>query len=193
MKKILLIALLLVPFLGISQTTKPIEGFLGIKFGASRADVIAAVKAKGGVLTDHSTETYLIFSNVKLGPRASVQFDVKLFNDKCYQGYFYFKPDKEPEIIDYYNSLVNDISEIYGKGEPFKQFKSPYENGDGHEVGALEGGYAKFFTNWNSGSNFLQANIVIIKDDLYVILNYLDLPTEAASQAAEKAKTKSDY
>jgi hypothetical protein len=67
MKKTLLIALLLIPFFGFSQTqtTKPIDGFLGIKFGSSKAVVLAAMKAKGAVLDKSDADpTVLTFHNV---------------------------------------------------------------------------------------------------------------------------------
>jgi len=75
MKKILLIALLLTPLLGFSQTTKPIDGFLGIKFGSSKAVVLAAVRAKGGkYVKEYSNSQKLAFSNVNLGTRESTAF-----------------------------------------------------------------------------------------------------------------------
>jgi hypothetical protein len=193
MKNLILITFLLIPFLGISQTTKPIDGFLGIKFGTSKAEVIAAIKAKGGVLSGDATGDDLTFTGVDLAQRSSVQFMVSFYNDKAYQAAFFFKPDNEPGTIDYYNALVNDIAGVYGKGNPTKTFKSPYEDGDGYEVTALEGGYASFFTDWESDNNLLQATIRPIQDDLYILLFYIDKTIEAQAKAAEKAKDKSSY
>jgi hypothetical protein len=194
MKKSILITLLLIPFLGFSQTAKPVEGFLGIKFGASKADVVAAMKAKGGVLSPASTDSQLLFTNVKLGQRMSEWLTVLLYNDKLYKGIFYFKPEHDSQAIDYYNSLVSDISGVYGTGSPYKSFKSPYKDGDGYEVTALSSGNATIFTNWGSDkANMIQAVIDPVKDDLYVLLFYIDDVVNAQAVAAEKAKEKSDY
>lgn len=188
MKKLSLITLLLIPFLGISQTTKPIDGFLGIKFGTSKAATIAAIKAKGGVLNDKDDGDCL-FTGISLGQRSCEELMVSFFKGKVYQATFFFKPDNNPSAIDYYNSLVSDISAVYGKGSPTKTFKSPYEDGDGHETGALEGGYATYFTNWTSNNNnLIQAAIRPMDDDLYVVLYYDDKTTDnAATQAANKS------
>jgi hypothetical protein len=194
MKKSILITLLLIPFLGFTQTTKPIEGFLGIKFGSSKTDVVAAMKAKGGVLSSSSTDSRLVFTNVKLGQRMPDWITVFLFNDKLYQGVFFFKPEHEAQTIDNYNSLVSDISGVYGPGNPYKSFKSPYKDGDGYEVTALSSGNATIFTNWGSEKgNLLQAVIDTIKDDLYVKLIYVDIVVQTQAIDAQKAKEKSDY
>jgi hypothetical protein len=194
MKKTLFIALLLIPFLGISQTTKPIDGFLGVKFGASKDDVIAAIKARGGNVNETPTNERVSFNNVKLGPRKAEELVIYFVNNKMYQGAFYFKPEQEPQTIEYYNALVSDISEVYGKGKPAMSFKSPYENGDGHELLALSSGNAKFYTNFNSDKNLLQIDIKALQnEELYVIASYYDNTLVAEAHAKEKDKAKSDY
>lgn len=192
MKKTLLIALLLIPFLGISQTTKPIEGFLGIKFGSSKADVITAIEAKGGKLKHYANtpENTVYFSDVNLGSRATIVFFVLFVNDKAYESIFGFQPEKGPQAIEYYNSLVKDISEIYGKGKSNRLFKSPYKEGDGDEISAIEGGYANYFTNWKDDKKVIQASI---NDKLNIQLTYEDESLAAEAQAKQKAKEKSDY
>jgi hypothetical protein len=194
MKKSILITLLLIPFLGFSQTTKPIEGFLGIKFGTSKADVIAAIQAKGGALSKSSTADVLVFNGVSLGHRNTAFITANFFEDKLYMGVFYFKPELEAQTIEFYDGLVSDISDVYGKVTPYKSFKSPYEDGDGHEILALSSGNATFFTNWGATKgNLLQATINPIDSELYVRLLYIDTIVQAQANAARKAKEKSDY
>ena len=190
MKNLLLITLFLMPFLGISQTTKPIEGFLGIKFGTSQADVIAAMKAKGCTPSDGGDSKKLVFqTDIKLGPRSAIQLTVFFFNDQVFDARFYFKADQEPQSVEYYNSLVSDISDVYGKGAATKTFKSPYENGDGHEIIALEGGYANFATLWKAdNNNAIAVSIRPLKEDeLYIILDYVDLTIQKENDEKEKA------
>ena len=190
MKKTLLIALLLVPFWGITQTTKPIDGFFGIKFGSSKAEVIAAVKAKGGTLNAGATDDLLFFSNVSLGHRPAEYLEVKLFNDKAYFAAFIFQPENEASTLGYYDGLVSDISGAYGKGKPVVEFKDPYKFGDGNETQALSLSEGSMFTDWHSGKNSIQINI---NTKLMVVLMYIDDTMNAQAKAAQKAKEKSDF
>ena len=195
MKRTLLLALLLIPFLGFSQTTKPIDSFLGIKFGSNALTVKNAITARGGILEiRQSSVDFLVFTNVTLGHRKAEMLAIKFVNKKAYQAGFLFRAPLEPQTIDYYNALVNDLNEVYGKGTSTRNFKSPYEDGDGHELTAIEGGYADFQTLWtnaNGNGNAIQAKINA--DPLLVSLTYQDgaLINEAISQ--QKAKEKSDF
>jgi len=192
MKKTLLITLLLIPFLGISQTTKPIDGFLGIKFGCSRAQAIAALNAKGGIINvQHSSKDKIQYSKITLGHREAYQVQLSFINDKLYLGVFFFKEELEPKTIDYYNDLVSDVSSIYGTGVATKSFKEPYADGDGFEVQAISHGNATYEMTWVSpNKNFI---FMTILSNLYIQLSYQDdaLSTEATSN--QKAKEKSDF
>jgi hypothetical protein len=190
MKKTLLIALLLIPFLGMSQTTKPIEGFLGIKFGTSKADLLAAMKAKEASLDASSTTDDLYFTHVSLGHRATDFIRVRLFNDKVYFAAMVFSPENDASTLGYYAGLVNDISDVYGKGKPTIDFKAPYKYGDGDETTAIFSSEGKMFTNWQSGSNSIQ---VTITTKLKVILFYIDDATQKLAEAAQKEKEKSAF
>jgi hypothetical protein len=190
MKKTLLITLLLIPFLGISQTTKPIEGFLGIKFGSNKATVIAAIKERGGILNNDPSGSYLNFSDVSLGHRKSTQLQVKFFNDKLYFGGFVFQPENDPQTFVYYNNLVNDITELYGKGSAVRNFKSPYKDGDGDEIMAVRSGYGNIYNFWSVDKKRIDLSI---NTKLKVILIYMDDVLDAEANAAAKAKEKSDF
>jgi hypothetical protein len=193
MKKTLLIALLLIPFLGISQTTKPIDGFLGIKFGSSMADVTASIKAKGGVLNSKNGEQPLIFTNVNLGHRPAKWLYVYFVDDKAYEGIIVFQAESEPESLDYYNALVKDVSDVYGPGKKNNSLKSPYEYGDGHEVLAISTGYGAIYDTWKDGKNTLQAILRGVQNQVYSQLLYVDGDLNAQAEAKEKAKEKSDF
>ena len=191
MKKTLLIALFLIPFLGLAQTPKLIDGFLGIKFGSTRAAAIVAMKAKGAILDkQNSTTEELEYNHVKLGHRESVDFGIFFLNDKAYKAVFVFKIEEEPKTIEYYYSLVNDINEVYGIGTPTKIFRSPYKDGDGDEILAIEGGYADLYTDWNSGGGSIQASI---DNKLNIILIYQDDALAKAAASKQKTKEKSDF
>jgi len=191
MKKLTFITLLLIPLLGMSQTPKPIEGFLGIKFGSDAATVKAAVKAKGGVLVaSKSNAEELKFTGVKLGHRVSTLFAVKLINNKAYEADFVFEPELEAKIIDEYDALASDLNDVYGKGKASKKFKSPYTDGDGFEITAIKSGNAEYQTFWESGENTLAEEI---DSDVLILLTYQNGPLTDQAIAKEKAKEKSDY
>ncbi|MGZ3752282.1 MAG: hypothetical protein ACXVAU_13460, partial [Mucilaginibacter sp.] len=128
MKKNLFVALLfLIPFCGFSQTTKPISGFLGVKFGSSKETVIAALKAKGAILDKaNSHKDNLAFSNAKLGTRKATGLLVKFVNNKAFEADYFFDPEVEAHIINEYNELVADITRVYGEGNVTKKYMSPY-------------------------------------------------------------------
>ncbi len=191
MRKTLLITLLLIPFFGISQTTKPIDGFLGIKFGSDAETVKAAIKAKGGIFIVKSSKPDLLeFTGVKLGHRTASVFGVKLIDNKAFEADFFFDPDLQAKIIDEYNALGSDINEVYGKGESTKTFKSPYADGDGFELTAIKSGNADYQTIWRSGDNTISESI---DDDLSIELSYQDGPLIDQAISRQKAKEKSDY
>lgn len=190
MKKLFLITLLIIPLYGISQT-KPIESFLGIKFGSDAATVKAAIKAKGGLfLEKKSSGELLAFTNVKLGHRSSSFFAVKLINNKAFEADFFFDTTPEAKTIEAYNALVSDINDIYGKGESIKTFKQPYKDGDGFEITAIHSGNADYKTFWESGDNSMTA---IIDDDLSIELTYQNGPLADQAIKKLKAKEKSDF
>jgi hypothetical protein len=190
MKKTLLITLLLIPFLGMSQTTKPVDGFLGVKFGASKAEVITAMEAKGGKLTGTPSEELLVFRELNLGHRHINFLQVALFNNHAYYAVLIFQPENEASTIGFYNSLVSDVSEVYGPGKPTVYFKDPYKAGDGNETLALSLSKGLMFTTWKSDTHSLQ---VAIDTKLRVLVKYIDEVTYDLAEAAQKAKEKSDY
>jgi len=193
MKKLLLITLLIIPFCGFSQTTTPIDGFLGIKFGSSKQAVIAAIRAKGGVLEKNAPGPLgLAFDKVKLGNRQCAAFVVKFIDDKAFCAVFSFEPKEQPKTIDYYNSLVSDLSEKYGPGKPTADFKEPFKLGDGNEILAIQGGYVAMYTDWDSNDHSIQASIDHDGDGLSVTLIYTDEKLQAIVDAKQKAKQNSD-
>jgi len=190
MKNLLFITLFLTPFIGISQTTKPIEGFLGIKFGSSKAVVMAAMKAKGAIFDkENSDKDDLGFSNVKLGTRDALIFLVKFVNDKAFEADYIFDPEVEAKVIGQYNDLVDDIARIYGPGKKTKDYTSPYEEGDGYVLTGLGAGKVDFHTLWSDvNNNTIKASITI---HMQVMLTYQDsvLTDEAISKQQDKEKS----
>lgn len=194
MKKTLLIAFLLIPLIGFTQTTKPIDGFLGIKFGTSKAAVIETMKSKGAAIDsdDPSNET-VTFKNVSLGHRQTVTFFVRFVNNKAFEADYFFDPGLEAKTIEYYNDLLSDLTDVYGKGESFKNFKEPYKDGDGYETTAIASGKADYVTFWEDAANNKNSISLKIQPNLHVKLVYQDAVLVEEAIAKQKAKEKSDF
>lgn len=194
MKKTLLIALLLIPFWGISQTTKEVEGFLGIKFGSSAAEVQSALNAKGGILDKKNTDADLMtYKNIKLGHRDAGLFVIKFINNKAFEADFIFDPGLDAKTLDYYYSLVDDINDNYGKGQSTATFKSPYsdKDPDNEKILAIKNAEGDYSSFWQSSNK--NTISITITDDLAVILKYQDSVLVQEAINSQKAKEKSDY
>jgi hypothetical protein len=185
MKKILLLALLLIPFFGFSQTTKPIEGFMGIKFGSSKAEVIAAMQAKGLTQSQIDKPDILIFNNPVLGTKTASAMSVLFVNDKAFEANILFTPDADDHAIIFYNNLVDDINSVYGKGEDHKDFRGSFKEGDGYELTAIQGGDADYYTTWRSGTNRIKVKISV---KLTTVLIYVDNTLSDENDAQKKAQ-----
>jgi len=194
MKKLLLITIIICTALvGKAQTTKPIDGFLGIKFGSTAAQVIDGLTAKGAVYRkDKSSETTLIFTNVTLGTHKSSTFFVYLIDNQIYQSQFVFRPELEAKSIENYNTIVTDVNDVYGQGKSQKSFQQPYQEGDGYEVTAITAGKATYETLWTD-SNTKNTIYAAIDNKGYTRLTYQDsnLMDKAINQ--QKEKNKSDF
>lgn len=195
MKKTLLITLLLIPFLGIAQkTTKPIEGALGIKFGASASDAKAAIKAKGGLVDEQdSSPDRIVFGQIKLGDRTPDIRMLDLVNNKVYAIAFVFKPEVDGKTLETYFDLVNDVNSIYGKGKSSTSFKDPYndKDDDGDKIVAIQNGDASYLTEWKADNkNMIQATI---ETNTATKLAYFDDVLYNEAQKAKTEKAKSDF
>ena len=160
MKKTLLIALLLLPFWGFTQTKKPITSFLGIKFGSSRAQILAAMQAKGYAPNKkYSNAENLAYNNVRLGHRPCA-FVVKFVNNKAFEADYISITDPQAKCIHDYNEIVDQITGIYGEGQVTKNYSSPYTEGDDNTLTGLSDGKIDLHTLWiDSDNNTIQISI----------------------------------
>ncbi len=175
MKNLLIIAFLLMPFPGISQTTtKPIDSFLSLNFGSPKVTILNYVKENGGTYEAFVSKANLtICYNVMYGTHMSKLFGVKYFNNKAYLATFVFKADEDNSVLNYYSELIKEISAQYDNGVSVKKFKSPYKEGDGLEISAIQKGYADYQTVWTD-QNKNSITLTINSDDLSISLQFLD-------------------
>jgi hypothetical protein len=190
-KNLLIVILFLIPFYGISQTTKPIDSFLGIKFGSDAETVKTGILARGGILVkDSSDADFLYFTSVTQGTRKDIILIVKLNDNKAYEAHLAFPNELGKKSIEYYDALVKDISEIYGLGQVHKDFTPPYHAGDGQEVDAIKSGNAQYITIWSDYKNAIE---LTIDPSLYVLLIYQDSALYDIALKKIKDKNKADF
>jgi len=196
MKKLILITIIICTALvDKAQTTKPIDGFLGIKFGSYTGQVIDALKARGASEDLDYNNNYnrtgnLRFKNVLLGDRICADFIVSFANDKACQAEFIFDPEGEAESVNYYLALVKDLRSVYGNGE----MEHNRENSVGHDdIRDIKSGYANFATNWDDGSNLIRTHITLNKySGIQVNLIYRNYYLFNLYQNQQKETNKSD-
>ena len=194
MKKILfVVSLFLIPFCGFSQTTKPIDGFLGVKFGSNKLTVIAALKAKGATFDKNSSDAgNLTFRNATLAHRSVHGLIVKFVNNKACQAVFIFNPDVEAKIIEEYKDLTTDISRAYGEGQATNNYKYPYKDGEelSDTLVGLSAGKIDMSTVWFDAKK--NAIGIEITTDMTIDLKYEDSKLMDEAIAKQDAKDKAD-
>lgn len=158
------------PFAVYSQETA-INGMMGIPFGIDKASVISKMKSKG--YTNKPTkEGYLTFENVKFGAFDAFSVNFYFTSDKLYQGLVLIIPELEAKTVEIYEEVVTELSKKYGPGNSFKNFKSPYEEGDGFDIQAIKLGKADFNTFWTKHA---QGTInAYVSETLLVGIKYQD-------------------
>jgi len=169
-KKLISIALVLLPLYGISQSRKPIDGFLGIKFGSDIETVKKVMATKGArLVADSSSRDVLLFDDVTFENRKNVQVFVKLVDGKAYEADLGFPTEPLNKSVEFYNNVVKEFNETYGIGLVTRNFKSPYIDGDGKELEAIKTGNAQIFTIWADEAND-NAIEVMLDSTLYTII-----------------------
>ena len=169
MKKALLIFLFLLPYLAFAQK-KSIDGFLDIPFGSDSATVKATVLAKGGIRNLDTSVKNMGFSKVSLGKRLSQYLYVRLVDNKAFEAIFYFQ--EGDDLLDTYNSLVTDITAVYGKPIKINNFD---ELSNTMKLKKAMLGNIKIQTLWQSkNKNTISVEINKIGQILYLVLDYQD-------------------
>jgi len=156
----------------------PIREFYGIKFGFTKELSKSIMKSKGWIIDSEKTGSIIYKENNFL--KRSANIILKFVNNEFYEGIAIFSPKLDSGILDLYNSINEDVSLKYGKGESYESYSYPYEKNDGHLETALSLGKANFNTYWSKKSeNKLSKkdyNIISteITENLLVILTYQD-------------------
>ncbi|MEO6521361.1 MAG: hypothetical protein ABIN91_06785 [Mucilaginibacter sp.] len=167
---------------------KSIDGFWGIKFGASVDEVKTAIAAKGGTYsTGSSKPDNLMFSGASFTGRNTEYINVRTVNDKFYEASVGFPELTDVQLIPTFNTIVSELSAVYGDAKIEKTFKEPYKEGDGLEAGAIRIGMASYVARWktNNGNTI----IVQINKNSTITIFY----TDTALNKVKNTQKSADY
>lgn len=176
------------PPIAVVPDKKSIDGFWGITFGSSPADVKAAIIAKGGKLSeDDSKPDNFLFTNAVFTQRNTDYVATKFINDKFYQADVTFPAFDDINVIPTFNNILSELTNVYGPAKVTKTFQAPYHEGDGLEAGAVRIGMASYLALWKT-NNGNTLTLQINKDET-ISLFYTDKTLEKAKDA----KKSNDY
>jgi hypothetical protein len=99
----------------------PPEEFAGLKWGASREEVKAAMEAKGaGILSQYTTDSHFGFQGGSIAGLPVHIWDLYFVSDKFSRGLVYF--DDKSDLEGLFKQLKKTLTEKYGarKSETFK-------------------------------------------------------------------------
>ena len=103
------------------STYEPVpNGFWGIPFGSSRAEVRRQMTAREGVSFNRThTDGSLIFNAVSFAGREVESILLDFVDDKFYTAFVFFVSRTRSQANILYTSLLNDLTNIYGVPETF--------------------------------------------------------------------------
>ncbi len=192
MKK--LIILLLLPICSLAQV-KPIDKFLGIPFRSSQSFTKSELTTRGGTIVEVADSTVFGVIGIKFAERTPDLISFNFQDDKFFQGVVVLDPELEGKTLEYYITVRNELTSVYGKGKWINNFQSPYRIGDGYELTALRLGKGTVgamwtFRNVEGFDNWVSLEVT---PELKVKLVYTDGSIlQDALKAQAKTKSK-DY
>lgn len=141
----LLLFLTLLPCALYSQT---LDGFLGIKWGTLKADVIKTIKSRGGVINSE-TEDRVFANKLKFGRYIPEGVGFAFFKNRLCLGIVMIKSEQETQTIELYDEICDEISNKYFQPtETIEKYKYPFSKDDGDEAAAISNGSATISRKW---------------------------------------------
>lgn len=166
-----------------------ITGVIGIKFGASKEEVIKVMNDKGYTVNP-KLKALLGFDNVTFGAFRGCTFLFKFYENKFFSVSILLSEVDDKKVIDQHNIVVQELSKKYGTPNSYRNFKRPYQDGDGHEGYAIRAGKGEVNSIWSSETGNLSAKI---SNNLVVVVEYQDKKlVQEAINAQDKVNT-ADY
>lgn len=167
---------------------KSIDGFWGIKFGATLDEVKAAMQAKGAKIYEGlSKPDMLVYKDVIFTGRTTRFISLSFANNKFYEAIVVYNAPDDSQLLGQFNLLTTELANVYGEANIVKEFQPPYTAGDGYEVQAIKLGKANYFATWKTNNN--NTLLLQISKSGTISLFYTDKTLEKLKDA----KKSSDY
>lgn len=186
--------LLTLPSLSFAQT-KPITGVMNIKFRENQTSVRTKILQKGGQFDETNPITKTTFyKNLRLGSIDYELVAVKFINSQLYEVSFLHEVS-EANLMSTFEEIRTDLDNVYGGGEFFEIYKTPYEKGDGYEITAIKSGKGEVTAFWRTpnaegNDNYISLEIL---PDLIIKLKYQDGTLIKRAIAARNEEIKTEY
>ena len=192
MKKLSVLALAIF-CLTISVSAIPLQGFLGISFGASK-DEAKVIMSERGYKTPEASGNTLAWENSPFAGRNGLII-LGFFKDQFFTGLVRIKADSG-KALELYYSITSDMAFRYGKADiEREEYKSPYTKGDGHEETALFSNAATIYRKWNfDNGDYIIVNLEYDKKEgsAIVEVSYTNKASMDKYSAAQRSSNIND-
>ncbi|HYD22212.1 MAG TPA: hypothetical protein VEB40_12105 [Flavipsychrobacter sp.] len=196
MKRAIFSFLLLIPVFSFGQK---LDGCWGLKFYAGQAHVKSEISSKTGRDPEtKSNENLLYYKDCEFAGRHAQEILLLFFNDSLYGMEVVFVPGKEPDILNLYSNIKDELVRKYWFPQlEAERYEYPFEKGDKYYLTAIQGGYVTIGSIWyfpRQGKENVDGEIMLnVKDTLRIKLTYRDgLLSKRILEMIEKEK-ESDY
>jgi len=196
MKKLLLL-LVLIANVATAQVSDTLSGFLGVPFGASKAEVKQFISKNGATISSETENSIYIINLKQVLTSSTVTIAMFKFtnDDKMVSGSMLVEPATDPLAINVYDGIVSKLSSKYGEGDESVDAKYPYSKEDKTRISAIMGGYVAVETTWNLNdsdpANSIKNTITVRITDspkVFVKMENTKLYNQFAKELQEKEK-----
>jgi hypothetical protein len=181
-----------------SDSTVAVDGFWGMKFGSTQAQCKKTLLSKQDATIDskHTDADQIVVEGLTFGGREVSFIKLSFYKDELHTASVYYKAPLDAKTQDLYDDIKADLNQKYFvTTQDYRNFNSPYTDGDGYEMDAVRQGLATISAYWhfNRADGFKNVISLEIDEHLFVILGYQDGKLIKEAVNAEKEKNSKDY
>ena len=190
MKKLFTVLILsIIGICAFAQTKMP-TGLLNIEFGETQENAESKMINRGFTLISKLDKDKIEFSGKFSGRDSTIILE--FYEDQFCCAFVLYEPDLN-KTIDTFDKIVSDFKKVYGEPNIKKrEFKYPYEEGDGHEETAIALNKTDIYCFWSfSNDNRIMVSIGYSKEPFIGVV-YVNNPLYEKAKGEEEATNLSD-
>lgn len=189
MKKISLFCLFML--LNLSGFTQEFPtGFWGIEFGATTGDVMRIMSQKEGVKYAGDVDNCISFEGGKWAGQTISLLFFEFYEGRMVSATVLLEPSTKRYILTLFDNIVAMLNKKYYVTKKIsKEFKPPFEEGDGYETLAVESEKTFFCALWDF--DYSQIGVLVLKD-LKVAVTYTDTVGKGLMEKSQTDRNLSD-